>query len=370
MMKPTIPGIMVLLFILAVTAACMQTPVTPTPTPTPVTPVPVTPGTDTGSPEIHYKLYGGFVMNTYAIQELVVTRNKATFTIMSGDGNITAKYEKPLTKEQFSAIVKAFTDNNFTSYGDRYDEGQNHITDVGFADITFIQGTLNKTVITYNTNNYMPDGLIRIREKLQETVTYTQTPDESEVKQIAETWIRGAPTYAFDGSGLKLVTSTMPESSPPRNNLTYRFTSSHAGYGNRSGMMTAQAITEHTIRVTTSDRYIESAVIDDRWDEMGQFLIGSTIALTYQPMQCDKTSWDAWEANSGRVYIRAPTEEEIVRHYYSAVYGIEVTNFTRVDSGMMTCQACSVCPLTHHFEVTVNASAMQPLLDEGWVRSG
>jgi hypothetical protein len=109
-------------------------------------------------------------------------------------------------------------------------------------------------------------------------------------------------------------------------------------------------------------------VIDERWDEMGQFLIGSTVSLTYQPMQCDKTAWDTWEANSGRVYIRAPTEEEIVRHYYSAVYGIEVTDVTRVDSGMMTCQACSVCPLTHHYGVVVNASAMQPLLDEGWKR--
>jgi hypothetical protein len=359
MIKPTLPGIMALLFILAVTAACVQTPVTP------VTPVP-----DTGSTEIHYKLYGGFVMRSHAIQELVVTGNKATFTIMSGDGNLTAKYEKALTKDQFTAIVNVFADNNFSSYGDRYEEGQSHITDVGWADITLIEGTRNKTVTTYNTNRYMPDGLIRIREKLQETVEYTRSPDESQVKQIAETWIKGAPTYAYDGSNLALVTFTQIESSPLRNNLTYRFTSSHAGYGNRSGMMTAQAITEHTIRVTTADRDVESAVIDDRWDEMGQFLIGSTIALTYQPMQCVQTPWQVWEANSGRRYIRAPTEEEIVRNYYSSVYGIEVSNFTRVDSGMMTCEACSVCPQGYRFGVVVNASEMQALVDEGWVRSG
>ena len=77
--------------------------------------------------------------------------------------------------------------------------------------------------------------------------------------------------------------------------LTYRFTSSHAGYGNRSGTVTAQVITEHTIRVTTADRNVESAVIDERWDEMGQFLIGSTISLTYQPMQCEKTVWQTWK---------------------------------------------------------------------------
>jgi hypothetical protein len=225
-------------------------------------------------------------------------------------------------------------------------------------------------VTTYNINDYMPAGLILVREKLQETVAYTQTPDETQVRQIAETWIRGAPTYAYDGSGLALVNFTQLESSPLRDMLTYRFTSSHAGYGNRSGAVTAQAITEHTIRVTTADRNVESAVIDERWDEVGQFLIGSGLAFSYQPMQCEKTVWQTWEANSGRVYIRAPTDEEIIRHYYSSVYGIDVMNVTKVDSGLISCDACSVCPQTYHFGLTVNASVMQPLIDEGWVREG
>jgi len=354
MRKIYLPGIIALLFLLAVTAACVQTPVTPVP--------------DTSRVEIHYKLYGGFVMPSYAVQELVVTRDKATFTIMSRDGNVTEKFEKPLTKDQFTAIVKVFTDNNFTSYRDRYDEGQNHVTDVGFADITLIEGNSSKTVTTYNVNNYMPAGLILIREKLQQTVAYTRSPDESQVKQIAETWIKGAPTYAYDGSGLALVNYTELESFPLRDMLTYRFTSSHAGYGNRSGMVTAQVITEHTIRATTADRNVESAVIDDRWDEMGQFLIGSELALSYQPVKCEKTVWQTWEANSGRVYIRAPTYEEIIRHYYNSVYGIDVMNVTKVDSGLMSCDACSVCPLSYHFGVTVNASEVQTLLDEGWTR--
>jgi hypothetical protein len=242
------------------------------------------------------------------------------------------------------------------------------VTDVGFADITLMTGTLNKTVTTYNINNYMPDGLVLIRKKLQETVTYVKSPDETQVKQIAETWIRGAPTYAYDGSGLTIVNFTQLESSPLRDQLTYRFTSSHAGYGNRSGAMTAQVITDHTIRVTTNDRDVVSAVIDDRWDETGQFLTGSTLNLTYQPMQCDKTVWDTWEANSGRRYIRAPTDAEIITNYYSSVHGIDVMNVTKVESGLMTCEACSVCPLGYRFGLTVNASVMQALVDEGWVR--
>ena len=75
MIKPYIPGIVALLFILAVTAACVQTPVATAP--------------DQSSVEIHYKLYGGFVAPPYALQELVVTQDKADFTIMSADGNIT-----------------------------------------------------------------------------------------------------------------------------------------------------------------------------------------------------------------------------------------------------------------------------------------
>ena len=58
------------------------------------------------------------------------------------------------------------------------------------------------------------------------------------------------------------------------------------------------------------------------------------------------------------------------QHYYSSMYGIDVMNVTRVDAGLMSCEACSVCPQTYHFGLTVNASEMQPLIDEGWTRGG
>jgi len=356
MMKTPVPGIVALLFILAATAACMQTPATPQP--------------ETGGTEIHYTLYGGFVMPSYAVQQLIVSPERTTFTVMSSDGNVTEKFAKPLTKDQYDTLVKVFFDNNFSAYGDRYDEGQSHVTDVGWADITVLGNGRNKTVTVYNFDEYLPDGLVRIRQKLQETIEYTRAPDETEVRTIAETWIEGAPTYAYDGSGLTLVNATRSTDYPIRSALTYHFTSSHAGYGNRSGAVTAQALTEHTIRVTVFERTVESAVIDAQWDEMGQVLIGSAISLSYQPMQCEQTPWQVWEANSGRVYIRAPTDEEIIKHYYSAVHGIDVGNVTRTDSGLVTCQACSVCPLSYRFGVTVNASAIGVMVDEGWVRGG
>ena len=242
------------------------------------------------------------------------------------------------------------------------------MTDVGFTDITFAANGKTKTVTTYNVNDYLPAGLIRIREKLQETVEFTRTLDESQVKALAESWITGAPTYTYDGSGLRFVNYVQQESFPVRHVLTYTFTSSHAGYGNRSAQVTAQVITEHTIKITIIDGTVESAVIDGKWDEMGQFIIGSELSLAYRPKMCEKTPWQVWEENSGRVYIRAPTDEEIIRSYYISVYSIDVRDVKKIQLGTVSCQACDVCLETYRFGLTVNASEMQPLLDEGWTR--
>jgi len=341
----------VLLITAAIVAACMQVQ-----------------EPDNTNAVITYKFYGGFVMPAYAVQELVVTKDNATFTVMAADGNITERFEKNLTKEQYNAIFRVFTDNNFASFGNRYNEGQKYVTDVGFTDITFAANGKTKTITTYNVNDYLPTGLIRIREKLQETVEFTRTPDESQIKDLAESWIRKAPTYKYDGSGLGIVNYIQQESYPVRHVLTYNFMSSHAGYGDRSGKVTAPVITDHTIKITIIDSTVDSAIIDEKWDEMGQFMVGSEQSLSYQPKMCEKTPWQVWEENSGRVYIRAPTDEEIIKHYYSSVYSINVRDVKKIQLGTVSCQACDVCGETYRFGLTVNASDMQPLLDEGWTR--
>jgi len=323
---------------------------------------------DNSNAVITYKFYGGFVAPAYAVQELVVTKDTSTFTIIAADGNITEKFEKNLTKEQYDAIVKVFVDNNFASFGDRYDEGQKHVTDVGFTDITFAANDKIKTVTTYNVNDYLPAGLIKIRDKLQETVQFTKTPDESQIKAFAESWIKGAPTYMYDGSGLQFVNYVQQESFPVRHVLTYNFTSIHAGYGNRSAQVTGPVITPHSVQIVIVDGKVDSAVIDGKWNEVDQFLIGSELSLSYRPKMCDTIPWQVWEENSGRVYIRAPTEEEIIKHYYAAVYSIDVRDVKKIHPETFACQACYVCPYFFQYELTVHASEMQPLLDEGWVR--
>lgn len=354
MKKINLFGIAALLLIMVVTAACVQ--------------APAVPGPASGSPEINYTLYGGFVRPEYSVQELVVTQDRATFTISAPDGTITERFEKAITREQFNAIVNVFSASNFSSYGDRYDEGQTHVSDVGFSDITFTGDNRTKTVTTYNADQYLPDGLVRIREKLRETIAFTKMPDETQLKVIAENWVRKAPTYRYDGSDLRFVSYVQQESDPVRHVLTYQFTGSHAGYGNRSDRVSAQVITGHTIQVTILDRTVESAVIDGRWDELGQYLIGSETALSYQPRMCEKTAWQSWEENSGRVYIRMPTSEEIITQYYASVYGIGVREVKKVPLDTVGCEACNVCLENYRFGLTVNASEMQPLLDEGWAR--
>ncbi len=353
MKKNAILGIFLLLFATALFAACTQAP-GPVQAPDTV---------------ITYKFYGGFTLQTHAIQELVVTHDKAVFTIMSGDGNVTQKYEKALTKDQFDSIVKVFADNNFDSFGERYEEGQNYVTDVGYTDITFSGNGKSKTVTAFNYDEYLPKGLVNIRQKLRETVEFTQALDESQVKALAEGWIRGAPTYAYDGSNLTLVRYAREGSNPARHMLTYQFTGSRPGYGNMSGQAGAPGLTNHVMNVTIIDGAVSSAVIDEKWDETGGFLIGSEASLSYRPKMCEKTSWQVWEENSGRVYIRAPTDEEIITHYYASVYETEVRNVRKVQLDVMSCQACDVCMETYRFDLLVNASGMRPLLDEGWTRA-
>ena len=83
---------------------------------------------------------------------------------------------------------------------------------------------------------------------------------------------------------------------------------------------------------------MDSAIIDGVWDEMGQFMIGSELAFSYQPMMCEKTPWQVWEDNEGLASIRAPTDEEIITSDHLTAYSTKVRN-VKIQSGNVTCQA-------------------------------
>ncbi|PIT84531.1 hypothetical protein COU37_02895 [Candidatus Micrarchaeota archaeon CG10_big_fil_rev_8_21_14_0_10_45_29] len=60
--------------------------------------------------------------------------------------------------------------------------------------------------------------------------------------------------------------------------FTFTFNSSHAGYGNRSGQMLAQAIANHTILVQTRGKNVSYALTDGAFDELRQIFICPAIS--------------------------------------------------------------------------------------------
>lgn len=94
---------------------------------------------------------------------------------------------------------------------------------------------------------------------------------EEESQQIAMAFLRSSPTFRFDGmeSTLKLVGSEVGEKS---GNWVfhYEFQSRQAGYGDRTGMMLAQVITDHKAEIVVEQGKVVSAVLDGKWDELNQ----------------------------------------------------------------------------------------------------
>ncbi|MBD3207134.1 hypothetical protein GF319_12435 [Candidatus Bathyarchaeota archaeon] len=93
-----------------------------------------------------------------------------------------------------------------------------------------------------------------------------------EAEELVMEWLRNAQTFNFDGieGTMRVVNSVILESYPEQYVITVAFECSHPGYGDRSDMILAQVITEHTAIVIVSSGEVQSAVIDGQWDELNQ----------------------------------------------------------------------------------------------------
>ena len=102
--------------------------------------------------------------------------------------------------------------------------------------------------------------------------TLVQDYSNDQYAQMAIQFIMDSPTYSFDGieGSIKVLDSIVLESYPEQYVVTIYFKCSHAGYGDRTDMMLAQVITEHTARITIVNQEVQSAFIDDTWDELNQ----------------------------------------------------------------------------------------------------
>jgi hypothetical protein len=88
--------------------------------------------------------------------------------------------------------------------------------------------------------------------------------DQNDALAIARLTVMSDPTYVFDGMGETLKFDIDNSSDPVI--ATAEFTSSHAGYGNRSDMMVAEVLTPHKCILTISQGKVQSAIMDDVWD--------------------------------------------------------------------------------------------------------
>lgn len=83
---------------------------------------------------------------------------------------------------------------------------------------------------------------------------------------LAKQFVMDDATFQFDGMA-DTVEATVDESTGI---AMVEFTSRHAGYGNRTGMVLAAVLTPHKAIVTISNGQVISAIMDETWDMMGQ----------------------------------------------------------------------------------------------------
>ncbi|MGA9188965.1 MAG: hypothetical protein WB014_10515 [Methanosarcina sp.] len=160
-----------------------------------------------------------------------------------------------LSMKAISKILSAGLKKGFFEIKDRYtpQEEQPIIADMGVLEIRLTEKDRAKTVtVDPYSSQYVPEGLQEIDSALIELRAYALSTAPEEAEKIAETLIKNAPTYSFDGSGLKLEKHEVLETIPEKHILTDTFTSRHGGYGNRIGQMLTEALTPHRIEVTVS----------------------------------------------------------------------------------------------------------------------
>jgi eight-cysteine-cluster-containing protein len=130
---------------------------------------------------------------------------------------------------------------------------------------------------------------------------------EEQSLEIARNAVLNSPTYLFDGYELQHV-RTLAAGSPGCWSFGFEFSSSHAGYGDREGLMVAQVVTPHTATVMVERGEIKSASMDGRWDVIKQgYLPGLEPAA---PPAGDDTGGDAGMANETPVDDSGPTGGE------------------------------------------------------------
>lgn len=89
------------------------------------------------------------------------------------------------------------------------------------------------------------------------------------VEDVAKNFVKNSPTFEYDGIPGS-IEITEKEKIDGEWKVVLKFKCTSAGYGNRSGMIVAQVITEHIAEIIIRDNEVVSAIYDGKWDEIAQ----------------------------------------------------------------------------------------------------
>lgn len=106
----------------------------------------------------------------------------------------------------------------------------------------------------------------------QNQVSQGQVPKEvskEDSQKIAIDFLRNSPTFRFDGIENTLKLSGAEEGWE----FGYQFQSRHAGYGDRTGLILAQVITDHRAEIVVEHGEVVYAVLDGKWDMLRQKML-------------------------------------------------------------------------------------------------
>jgi len=155
-------------------------------------------------------------------------------------------------------------------YGDRTDQILTQEITPHVAVVTIIGGKVVSAIIDGSWN-----------EVAQRPVTNGDM--KATVEAIALRWLVNAPTFKFDGveGSAKVVDSwlAMTFAAPSFWEVTIEFDCLHAGYGDRSDQILAQAITHHEATIHVTDGSIKYVIIDNTWDEVKQVEVTPVSAI-------------------------------------------------------------------------------------------
>ncbi len=218
--------------------------------------------------KVTFRTIGGFAGPDF-YQQLTVEKGNVTYQTFAR-GNVTSISSKKLSDEQYNELMEALDNANFQALSERIIVDAPGAADVQSAEI---QANGKKVVIdTYLVEKLSPE-LQDLSNQFGSLVQYTISTSNEEAEQIAEQWITNAPTFKFDGDGLKLMNHAVLESYPEQHVMTYEFVSRHGGYGDRTGKIVTQVITPHTITIKVVSGNVVSAVIDGKWNEIDQKML-------------------------------------------------------------------------------------------------